>query len=136
LAYELNYQTSRTYFKGTLRANIDDTGPNAEGSPMSFSERSAEEPVVFDKGIVVYLMGIDGTWRRECKMQDASEHGATLTLDGSLEGLNLQEFVLLLSKTGLAYRRRELNWVRGEQIAVKFLAFKNKKKSASREETR
>jgi hypothetical protein len=36
-------------------------------------------------------------------------------------GLHLKEFFLLLSSTGLAYRRCELVWVRGEQIGVSFL---------------
>ena len=101
---------------------------------MSSSDRRAGEPVTFDKGITVHLMGIDGTWRRYCTMQVVSEHGATLTVEASIEGLNLNEFFLLLSATGLAYRRCELDWVRGEQIAVRFLA--PKKKAASRQETR
>jgi hypothetical protein len=35
------------------------------------------------------------------------------------EGLHLKEFVLLLSSTGLAYRRCELAWVNGDQIGAK-----------------
>jgi hypothetical protein len=53
-------------------------------------------------------MGIDGTWRRSCVLKAISAVDAELTLDGSLEGLNLKEFFLLLSSAGLAYRRCEL----------------------------
>ena len=38
-------------------------------------------------------------------MVDVSDTGARLTVDGSIEGLNLKEFFLLLSTMGKAYRR-------------------------------
>jgi hypothetical protein len=84
-------------------------------------ERRKGERVTFERGIGAHMMGIDGTWRRECKMEDISETGAKLTVDGSVEGLHLKEFFLLLSSTGLAYRRCELSWVNGDQIGVTFL---------------
>ncbi len=74
------------------------------------------------------MMGIDGTWRRDCTMEDVSETGAKLTVEGSVEGLHLKEFFLLLSSTGLAYRRCELAWVNGDQIGVNFLKQGDKKK--------
>jgi hypothetical protein len=81
-----------------------------------------EDPgVSFEHGIDVYLMAIDGTWRRDCVMQEASDSGAKLLVRGSIEGLNLKEFFLLLSSTGLAYRRCKLSWVNGEQIGAKFV---------------
>ncbi|WP_298871805.1 PilZ domain-containing protein [uncultured Bradyrhizobium sp.] len=86
--------------------------------------------VVFERGIAAQMMGIDGTWRRECNMEDVSESGAKLTIDGSVEGLHLKEFFLLLSSTGLAYRRCELAWVNGDQIGVNFLKQSDKKKKA------
>ncbi len=86
--------------------------------------------VVFERGIAAQMMGIDGTWRRECTMEDVSESGAKLTIDGSIEGLHLKEFFLLLSSTGLAYRRCELAWVNGDQIGVNFLKLGDKKKKA------
>ena len=77
------------------------------------------------------MMGIDGTWRRDCMMEDVSETGAKLTVEGSVEGLHLKEFFLLLSSTGLAYRRCELAWVNGDQIGVNFLKQGDKKKKAA-----
>ena len=50
--------------------------------------------VVFERGMPAQMMGIDGTWRRECTMEDVSETGAKLTIDGSVEGLHLKEFFL------------------------------------------
>jgi PilZ domain len=85
------------------------------------AERRKNERVTFERGIGAHMMGIDGTWRRECKMEDISETGAKLTVEGSVEGLHLKEFFLLLSSTGLAYRRCELSWVNGDQIGVNFL---------------
>ena len=84
------------------------------------AERRKGERVVFERGIPAHMMGIDGTWRRDCTMEDVSETGAKLTVDGSVEGLHLKEFFLLLSSTGLAYRRCELAWVNGDQIGVNF----------------
>jgi hypothetical protein len=78
--------------------------------------------VDFERGVPVYMMGIDGTWRRDCLMVDVSETGARLLIEGSLEGLDLKEFFLLLSSTGLAYRRCRLVRVDGNQIGVAFLA--------------
>ena len=95
-------------------------------------ESKGPERVTFSRGYGVCIMGIDGTWRRECTMEDISETGAKLTVDGSVEGLHLKEFFLLLSSTGLAYRRCELSWVNGDQIGVNFLKQGDKRKKAGK----
>ena len=51
--------------------------------------------VSFDDGIDVQIMGIDGTWCRQCKLVDVSVSGARLIAADSLEGLNLREFFLI-----------------------------------------
>ena len=66
-------------------------------------------------------MGIDGTWRRECHLVDVSMSGAKLIVSGSIEGLNLKEFFLLLTPAGIAFRRCELIRVNGDEIGVRFL---------------
>ena len=95
------------------------------------TDQRGNSRVVFERGIPAQMMGIDGTWRRDCTMEDVSEIGANLTIDGSVEGLHLKEFFLLLSSTGLAYRRCELAWVNGDQIGVNFLKQGDKKKKAA-----
>ena len=92
------------------------------------TERRKGDCVTFERGIPAHMMGIDGTWRRDCTMEDVSETGAKLTIEGSVEGLHLKEFFLLLSSTGLAYRRCELAWVNGDQIGVTFLKHADGKK--------
>jgi hypothetical protein len=82
---------------------------------MATAERRKDDSVVFERGFDAHIMAIDGTWRRACIMTEASESGAKLTIIKSVEGLNLTEFFLLLSTTGLAYRRCELAWVNGDQ---------------------
>ena len=94
------------------------------------ADQRVNNRVVFERGVPAQMMGIDGTWRRECTMEDVSDTGAKLTIDGSVEGLHLKEFFLLLSSTGLAYRRCELAWVYGDQIGVNFLKVGDKKKKA------
>jgi PilZ domain-containing protein len=102
---------------------------------MAFGDRKSER-VDFERGIHVFIMGIDGTWRRDCMMFDVSQTGARLRIEGSFEGLDLKEFFLLLSSTGLAYRRCRMVRVAGDQIGVEFLARdKVKKKSSKRQST-
>jgi hypothetical protein len=68
----------------------------------------------------VNLMGVDGTWRPSCLLLDVSETGAKLEVPVSV--LQAREFFLLLSSTGLAFRRCELVWIDGAQVGVRFVA--------------
>jgi hypothetical protein len=77
--------------------------------------------VVFEKGFAANMMAIDGTWRRPCTMLDASDTGARLSIEGSIQGLALKEFFLVLSTVGKAYRRCELAWVNGNEAGVRFI---------------
>ena len=76
--------------------------------------------VRFEHAHPVNLMGVDGTWRRSCVLLDVSQSGAKLEIEGSPDVLRAREFFLLLSSTGLAFRRCELVWVDGTQVGVKF----------------
>jgi hypothetical protein len=97
-----------------------------EASDSRFAETS--ERVTFSRGYGVCIMGIDGTWLRDCLLKAISDNDAILTVEGSIQGLNLKEFFLLLSSTGLAYRRCELVRVNGTEIDVGFLKCRNKKR--------
>jgi hypothetical protein len=90
-------------------------------------ESKGLDRVNFSRGYDVCIMAIDGTWRRGCKLNGVSENDASLTVDGSIHGLNLKEFFLLLSSTGLAYRRCELVRVNGSEMDIHFLKGKKKK---------
>ena len=92
------------------------------------ADAKAPERVTFSRGYGVCIMGIDGTWRRDCLLNAISDIDATLSVEGSIQGLNLKEFFLLLSSTGLAYRRCELVRVNGTEIDVQFLKGKHRKK--------
>jgi hypothetical protein len=94
---------------------------------MSEENRGAER-VTFSRGYDVCIMAIAGTWRRDCVLNAISDTEAELTVEGSIQGLNLKEFFLLLSSTGLAYRRCELVRVNGTEMDVSFLKGKNAKK--------
>jgi hypothetical protein len=92
-------------------------------------EQRKSRRVAFERGFAAHMMAIDGTWRRTCKLEDVSDTGAKLTIEGSVEGLQLREFFLLLSSTGLAYRRCELAWVNGDKVGVYFLKLGPRKSS-------
>jgi hypothetical protein len=78
-------------------------------------------------------MGVDGTWRRNCFLLDASDSGAKLEIEGPADVLHSKEFFLVLSSTGLAFRRCEMIWVDGSQVGVKFIENdKAKKRSHSK----
>src|SRR3982751_3559462 len=94
---------------------------------MSEDNRGTER-VTFSRGYDVCIMAIDGTWRRDCQLNSISDTDATLSVEGSIQGLHLKEFFLLLSSTGLAYRRCELVRVNGTEMDIQFLKGKNKKK--------
>jgi len=87
---------------------------------MSWGARKSDR-VTFTRGYVAHIMGIDGTWRRTVTLLDISATGARLTVEGSIEGLKLTEFFLLLSSTGLAFRRCSLVRVNGDEIGLKFV---------------
>jgi hypothetical protein len=95
---------------------------------MPYGDRKAER-VHFEHTYPVNLMGVDGTWRRGCVMLDVSASGARLEVEGSLDVLRAQEFFLVLSSTGLAFRRCELVRIDGCQIGVRFVSPDKKKKS-------
>ena len=99
---------------------------------MAYGDRKSER-VEFERGIDVHMMGIDGTWRRDCTMNDVSRTGARLTVNGPIQGLDFKEFFLLLSSTGLAYRRCRMVRLAGDQIGVEFLkpTTEKSKKAAS-----
>ena len=93
-------------------------------------QKKALDRVTFGRGHDVCIMAIDGTWRRDCLLQAISDVDAVLIVEGSIHGLNLKEFFLLLSSTGLAYRRCELVRVNGAEMDIQFLKTKPRKKKS------
>jgi hypothetical protein len=85
-------------------------------------EQRKLQRVEFERGYPAQMMAVDGTWRRGSTLKIVPDTGA---VDTSIEGLSLKEFFLLLSSTGLAYRRCELAWVNGDQLGVNFLKQKH-----------
>jgi len=98
---------------------------------MAWGARKSDR-VTFARGHVVHIMGIDGTWRRKCALLDISTTGARLTVEGSIEGLQLKEFFLLLSSTGLAFRRCSLVRVNGDEIGLRFSEGRPRGKGSAR----
>ena len=94
---------------------------------MDFDKRRAKR-VQFDHEYSATLLGVDGTWRRSCILMDVSDTGAELRIDGSTDVLKAREFFLLLSTTGLAFRRCELIWINGPDAGVHFVSGKASKK--------
>jgi hypothetical protein len=88
---------------------------------MSWDKRKAKR-VHFDHECHGTLLGADGTWRRDCMLVDVSETGARIRIDGSTDVLKAREFFLLLSSTGLAFRRCELVRLDGSEAGVHFIA--------------
>lgn len=85
------------------------------------SERRSQERVQFGRGYMARVMAIDGTWQRDCRIGDVSDSGAKLRIYGSISGIDTQEFFLMLSPTGNAFRRCERIWLNGDEVGVRFL---------------
>ena len=92
---------------------------------MAFGNRKSER-VRLEHQRTINLMGSDGTWRRSGLLLDVSATGARLDVEGTLDVLQAKEFFLLLSSTGLAFRRCELIRVEGSQVGVRFIEHKKK----------
>jgi PilZ domain len=91
--------------------------------------------VQFQRAFPANLMGVDGTWSRICRLMDVSSTGARLEIEGTTEVLRAKEFFLVLSSTGLAFRRCEMVWIDGTTVGIRFLLNNpkaNTKKSAQR----
>ena len=94
------------------------------------AERRKGDRVIFERGINAHMMGIDGTWRRECLVVDISDEGAQLA--ANIGGLQLTEFFLLLTSVGVAYRRCKLAWVNGELLGVTLISHGRGRKSGAK----
>lgn len=93
---------------------------------MPWGQRKSDR-VQFQHEHAMNLMAVDGTWRRPCILRDVSATGARLEVNGSTEVLTSREFFLVLSSTGLAFRRCQLVWINGPLVGVHFVFDKNKK---------
>ena|SRR5215472_8444430 len=85
------------------------------------TERRNYERVQFGRAYIARVMAIDGTWLRDCSIGDVSDTGARLRIRGSLSTIEMQEFFLMLSPTGNAFRRCERVWLNGDEVGVRFL---------------
>jgi hypothetical protein len=102
---------------------------------MSNWNNRKSDRVQFQRAFPANLMGVDGTWSRVCHLLDVSSTGARLEIEGTTEVLRAKEFFLVLSSTGLAFRRCEMVWIDGTTVGIRFLfnnAKGNNKKSAQR----
>ena len=88
---------------------------------MEAENKGGSEQVMFESGFKARIMGIDGTWWRDCYIEVISQTGAKITVQGSVENLKLNEFFLILSAVGNAHRKCELVYVKGDEIGVRFL---------------
>ena len=86
---------------------------------MDVQKRKASR-VRFDYGYPARIMAVDGTWYRDCMIEDISESGAKISITGSVEGLELNEFLLALSRAGVAHRRCDLAWLTREIMGIRF----------------
>ena len=102
---------------------------------MSNWNNRKSDRVQFQRAFPANLMGVDGTWSRVCHLLDVSSTGARLEIEGTTEVLRAKEFFLVLSSTGLAFRRCEMVWIDGTTVGIRFLlnnTKSNNKKSAQR----
>jgi hypothetical protein len=88
---------------------------------MSNWNNRKSDRVQFQRAFPTNLMGVDGTWTRACKLLDVSSTGARIEIEGTTDVLKAKEFFLILSSTGLAFRRCEMVWIDGTTVGIRFL---------------
>lgn len=98
------------------------------------NERRRNDRIAFERGFPAAITSLDGKWRMPCAMDDVSNEGARLSVQGDVEGVNLKEFILLLSANGKAFRRCELSWVKGSEIGVRFIKPDGRRRAPAREQ--
>lgn len=86
----------------------------------SWNNRKSDR-VQFQRAFPANLMGVDGTWSRPCVLMDVSSTGARIEIEGTTSVLRAKEFFLVLSSTGLAFRRCEMVWIDGSTVGIRFL---------------
>lgn len=65
------------------------------------------------------MVAADRTWRRDCRLIDASDIGAQLEMEKPDDVIT--EFFLLLSAVGKpAFRRCKVVWTKGARVGVTF----------------
>ncbi len=85
-------------------------------------QKTRTRRVRFDASYPVRIVAIDGTWCRDCYLEDVSENGAKVSINGTVEGLKMTEFFLALSRTGSAHRRCELIWINDDTMGMRFVS--------------
>jgi PilZ domain len=85
------------------------------------TERRNLKRVQLGRGYTAKIMAIDGTWERDCRIGDVSDTGAKLSIRGSVDDIDTQEFFLVLTPTGSAHRRCQRIWINGDEVGVRFL---------------
>jgi PilZ domain len=102
---------------------------------MGINKRQTDR-VRFERGYSATIAALDGTWQRRCLVDDVSQTGAKLMVMGSIEGLDVNEFFLVLSPTGPIRRRCQMAWVDGDTIGVRFIHAKPADEAADRRKRR
>ena len=78
------------------------------------------------------MTSADGKWRMPCAMDDVSDSGAKLRIEGSAESITLKEFTLLLSANGKALRHCEVTWAKGSELGVRFVKPERKRRGLTK----
>ncbi|WP_456765984.1 PilZ domain-containing protein [Bradyrhizobium sp. USDA 3650] len=110
--------------RGQMRSNLTPLRPVWTESHWMWDKRKSKR-VHFEHEYRATLLGLDGTWRRDCILIDVSDTGARLRMHGSPDVLKARQFFLLLSTVGLAYRRCKLIRLDGSEIGVQFVTSRN-----------
>ena len=85
------------------------------------SERRQVSRVRMGNGYTARITAIDGTWQRDCRINDVSDTGAKLNIFGSIESIDTREFFLQLTASGNAHRRCQRVWINGTEAGVRFI---------------
>ena len=88
---------------------------------MAINKRAGKR-VGFDQSFGSTLMGVDGTWSLNCRVEDISASGAKVRIFSSIAAkMRAEEFFLMVTSDGKVKRRSKLVWDKGRNIGLEFI---------------
>lgn len=79
--------------------------------------------VVFGHDFGSLMIGVDGTWRVRCRVEDISQTGARVRVFSPIHRkIRDEEFFLVMTADGKVKRRSKLIWTKNASVGLAFVA--------------
>jgi hypothetical protein len=87
---------------------------------VTIERHKSNAPIHFDPPLPARLMGVDGTWSRDCFLLEVSHTGVQQLQFEGLTDCTVEFFFVLPVCRQPSFRRCKLAWIDGDRIGVSF----------------